>query len=171
MKIEEWKAQILACRDCGEKFGYTSQPVFFGRTDSKIMQIGQRLREEWYQISDEQFYNQKNFYIVSTAHCYPERIPAAVTGCHRRAVRKSGCIRNWRSLIIKSISLLGNMRRIITVRRKAHEILDGHSQEIRKKSKKSVLDYPYFFVCFCAIVMLRNQVKKEEQEVWLRSAK
>lgn len=32
---------------------------------------GERLRREWYQISDRKFYNPKNFYITAMAHCFP----------------------------------------------------------------------------------------------------
>ena len=32
---------------------------------------GKKLRKEWYKISDEDFYNEDNFYISGVGHCYP----------------------------------------------------------------------------------------------------
>lgn len=82
--------EISACRYCQDDFGFEPHPIVFGNLNAKIMQIsqapslnvhntrkpfydasGRRLRSEWYQISDETFYNPDNFYIVSVAHCYP----------------------------------------------------------------------------------------------------
>lgn len=82
--------QILQCRLCQENFGFEPNPIVLGNNNAKIMQIsqapskrvhetgkpfydasGRKLRGEWYQISDEDFYNPDNFYIVSMAHCYP----------------------------------------------------------------------------------------------------
>lgn len=92
--IEELKREIQQCRDCEELFGYEPKPIFWGESESKIMQIsqapsllvhqsgrpfndlsGKRLREEWYQIADAVFYNTANFYITSRAHCYPGKNP------------------------------------------------------------------------------------------------
>ncbi len=86
--------QIAACRHCQDDFGFEPRPILFGNLNAKIMQIsqapsrsvhntgkpfndasGRRLRSEWYQISDETFYHPDNFYIVSTAHCYPGKAP------------------------------------------------------------------------------------------------
>lgn len=82
--------RILLCRHCRSNFGFEPHPIVFGNFHSKIMQIsqapsytvhntgkpfndasGRRLRSEWYNITDETFYNPDNFYIVSIAHCYP----------------------------------------------------------------------------------------------------
>lgn len=84
------KQAIQSCHYCQEQFGYKPHPVVWGLPSAKIMQIsqapslnvhntlkpfndlsGKKLREEWYQISDEVFYDQNNFYIASLAHCYP----------------------------------------------------------------------------------------------------
>lgn len=65
-------------------------PIFQGSLDSKIFQIsqapsrrvmetglpfndasGKKLKQEWYQITDEQFYDPRLFYIASIARCYP----------------------------------------------------------------------------------------------------
>ena len=82
--------QIKACRDCRELFGFEPNPVFTGNQNAKILQIsqapsqnvhntnkcfndasGKKLRQEWYKISDEEFYNDDNFYISGIGHCYP----------------------------------------------------------------------------------------------------
>ncbi len=93
-KFRNLQKQIAACRYCQEQFGFEPHPIVFGNLNAKIMQIsqapslnvhntrkpfkdasGRRLRAEWYQISDETFYNPDNFYIVSVAHCYPGKTP------------------------------------------------------------------------------------------------
>lgn len=103
------REQIAACRICREEFGYEPRPILFGNSNSKIMQIsqapskkvhetgipfhdasGKKLREEWYRISDEQFYNPDNFYIVSTAHCFPGKAPG---GGDRRPPKH--CAERW----------------------------------------------------------------------------
>ncbi|MFD2114218.1 uracil-DNA glycosylase family protein [Paenibacillus yanchengensis] len=86
----ELKNGILACRDCESKFGFTPVPIFQGKEHSLIMQIGQapsrtvhrtnkpfndlsgeKLKYQWYQITDDVFYNEDNFYMASMAHCFP----------------------------------------------------------------------------------------------------
>lgn len=90
MNFDSLKKDILSCDFCKEKFGFQPHPIFFGNENSKIVQIsqapskkvhetfkpfndlsGKKLREEWYQITEEEFYNPDHFYIVSLAHCYP----------------------------------------------------------------------------------------------------
>ena len=82
--------QIRKCTYCEEHFGFTPHPVVWGSENSKIVQIsqapsnnvhhslkpftdmsGKTLKYEWYQITDEIFYNQEYFYIGALAHCYP----------------------------------------------------------------------------------------------------
>jgi len=89
-KFDSLMSEISACRDCKKLFGFTPRPVFGGDKDAKILQIsqapsqnvhntgkcfndasGRKLRGEWYNISDEVFYNTKNFYISGVGHCYP----------------------------------------------------------------------------------------------------
>ena len=89
MELEKLKEKIKQCRLCAERFGFTPHPVTFGKTNSKIMHIsqapsknvhltlrsfndasGERLKYQWYQITDEEFYNEDNFYITSVGHCY-----------------------------------------------------------------------------------------------------
>lgn len=93
-KFRNLQKEISTCRYCQDLFGFEPHSILFGNLNAKIMQIGQvlslsvhktrkpfddasgrRLRSEWYQISDEAFYNPDNFYIVSAAHCYPCKVP------------------------------------------------------------------------------------------------
>ena len=91
-RIEEFnklKEEIKNCRICSDYFGFIPRPYFFGRIDSKIVQIsqapskmvhysgkpfndksGERLRE-WYEIDEETFYDERIFYMTSLSHCYP----------------------------------------------------------------------------------------------------
>lgn len=90
MELEKLKENIINCRCCQYLFQFEPRPIFFGNIHSKIVQIsqapskkvyesgkpfhdqsGKRLREEWYQITEEEFYNPNHFYIVSLSHCYP----------------------------------------------------------------------------------------------------
>lgn len=81
---------IKKCQICREKFGFEPHPVCFGNVNAKIVQIsqapsatvyktlkpftdqsGKKLKYEWYNIDDVDFYNPNNFYITSLALCYP----------------------------------------------------------------------------------------------------
>lgn len=89
-KFEKLKNEIEKCDYCKEKFGFEPHPIFWGKQNSKIVQIsqapsnnvhksmkpftdmsGKTLKYEWYQVTDEQFYNTDNFFIGALAHCYP----------------------------------------------------------------------------------------------------
>ncbi len=78
------------CTECKEIFGFDPHPIFLGNAKSKIVQIsqapsatvhktlkpftdksGHKLKYQWYQITDEEFYDPNNFYIAALAHCYP----------------------------------------------------------------------------------------------------
>jgi len=88
--FEALKNKIEKCNYCQEKIGFEPHPIFWGNQNSKIVQIsqapsnnvhnslkpftdmsGKTLKYEWYQITDEEFYNKNNFYIGALAHCYP----------------------------------------------------------------------------------------------------
>ncbi len=88
--FNELKREIEKCNYCEEKFGFEPHPIFWGQENSKIVQIslapssavhnsgkpftdmsGKTLKQEWYQISDEEFYNVESFFIGAIAHCYP----------------------------------------------------------------------------------------------------
>ena len=91
--IEKLQKQILKCRICKETFKFEPNPIVFGNKQAKIVQLGQapskkasetnkffddqsgkRLKYKWYQITDEEFYNKNNFYILPLAHCYPGKV-------------------------------------------------------------------------------------------------
>jgi len=82
--------EIKACRECKGLFNFEPNPIFTGSQNAKILQIsqapsqnasntnkcfndasGKKLKGEWYQIPDEVFYNDNNFYISAIGHCYP----------------------------------------------------------------------------------------------------
>lgn len=92
--------------------GFTPHPVVLGNTNSKIVQIsqapsksvheslkpftdqsGKKLKYDWYQITDEEFYNPDNFYIAALSHCYPgkdkngnDRMPPKI--CYEKWIKK-----------------------------------------------------------------------------------
>lgn len=89
------KNEILQCNVCERGFGYRPHPIVFGCENARIMQIsqapsnnvhrtlrpfddasGRRLRNEWYGIDEDTFYNPENFYITALAHCYPGKSPS-----------------------------------------------------------------------------------------------
>lgn len=88
------KEEIKKCRDCRKLFGFEPNPVFCWNENSKIIQISQapsqnvhitnknfndnswkKLINNWYKISEDDFYNENNFYITSISHCYPWKNP------------------------------------------------------------------------------------------------
>lgn len=114
---EQLRQEILRCRLCEERFGFEPHPVFQGNIHSKIMQIsqapsqtvhrtgkpfndasGRKLREEWYHISEEAFYNPDNFYIVSIARCFPGKSP---NGGDRQPPKS--CAKKWLSQEMKLV--------------------------------------------------------------------
>lgn len=119
VKFETLRKEILSCRYCQDDFGFEPHPIVFGNPRAKIMQIsqapsrtvhntgkpfndasGRRLRSEWYQITDETFYQPDNFYIVSIAHCYPGKNPG---GGDKRPPRC--CADKW---LIQELELIQN---------------------------------------------------------------
>lgn len=95
LQFEALKKEMLACRLCEKKFGFEPHPIILGNSHSRIMQIsqapsqnvhktltpfddasGRKLRNEWYKISDEIFYNPDNFFISAIAQCYPGKSPS-----------------------------------------------------------------------------------------------
>lgn len=82
--------QIRECRHCEELFGYAPRPVVYGHPGARILHVsqapgrmvhasgipfsdpsGKTLRNAWYQISEEDFYNPDLFYFTVMAHCFP----------------------------------------------------------------------------------------------------
>ena len=111
-KLNEFVKQLNQCSICKDRFGFTPHPIFLGNSKSKIVQIsqapsktvhvtlkpftdqsGKRLKYDWYEITDEVFYNPDNFCITSLAHCYPgkdkngnDRLPPKI--CFDKWVKK-----------------------------------------------------------------------------------
>ncbi len=115
----ELRQEILNCRLCEEKFGFEPHPILWGNVNARIVQIsqapsqnvhktlkpfddasGRKLRNEWYHISEEAFYNPDNFYITSIAHCYPGKSP---NGGDRLPPRS--CAKKW---LLKEIEAVQN---------------------------------------------------------------
>jgi len=90
MEFESLKRNIKNCDLCEKVFGFKPNPVVFGNQNAKIVQIsqapssnvhltgkpftdysGKKLKYYWYEITDEEFYNEDNFYITALAHCFP----------------------------------------------------------------------------------------------------
>ena len=89
-KFENLKKELLACHVCEKSLGYKPHPIFQGQQDSLIMHIsqspsrkvmetglpfndasGEKLRNDWYYLTREQFYDPANFYITSIGRCFP----------------------------------------------------------------------------------------------------
>lgn len=117
--LADLHGRILQCRLCKDIFGYEPNPIVLGNYNAKIMQIsqapsksvhetgkpfndvsGKKLRGEWYQIRDEDFYDAGNFYITSMAHCYPGKLPG---GGDRRP--PGICSKQW---LLKEMELIDN---------------------------------------------------------------
>lgn len=140
MNLEELKEQISNCRICENAFGFEPHPVVFGNSNAKIVQIsqapsanihitrkpftdqsGKKLKYEWYQIKDEEFYNESNFYITALAHCYPgksnnggDKLPPAV------------CYKTW---IKKELELINNELYIIIGAKAANVFFPGEKYD------------------------------------------
>ena len=89
MDFDTLRLEVKKCRFCKEKFGFEPHPVFWGEENSKIVQISQapsstvhevlkpfsdasgKILRDWLEVTDEEFYDTKNFFIGAMAHCYP----------------------------------------------------------------------------------------------------
>ena len=84
ISFSQLQKDIQSCRYCQERFGFEPHPVVSGNETAKIIQIsqapsrsvhesrksfadasGKKLRQEWYHISDDDFYNPDYFYLTS----------------------------------------------------------------------------------------------------------
>jgi uracil-DNA glycosylase family 4 len=135
-KLAHLQDQILRCRLCRDTFGFEPHPIVRGNQNAKIMQIsqapskrvhetglpfndssGKKLRGEWYNIPDTDFYNPDNFYIVSMAHCYPGKSPGKGDRHPPRI-----CSRQW---LLKEMALVDNEIYIIIGRIAAEFFFPG----------------------------------------------
>lgn len=149
--FEQLKRELCACRLCEGKFDHEPRAIFQGAQDANIMQIsqapsihvhnsgppfhdasGKKLRREWYQIDDAQFYDEHNFYIASMGHCYP--------GKGKQGDKKPPriCARTW---LMRELDAVDNQLYIIIGAMAAKELfpersfeeLVFHDQQLRGK--------------------------------------
>ncbi|MGO4107336.1 uracil-DNA glycosylase family protein [Paenibacillus sp. YAF4_2] len=140
MRFNELKDQITTCQDCKQKFGFTPNPIFHGKERSKIMQISQapskkvhetglpfndpsgaKLKYQWYQITDDIFYNEDNFYITAIAHCFPGKHPKGGDNPPPLA-----CANKW---LAREIEMVDNQLYIIIGARAAKYLFPNESFE------------------------------------------
>lgn len=121
--FENLKKEIENCRYCEESFWFEPHPVFWGIENSRIVQISQapslsvhnsgkpftdmsgKTLREWYQISEDIFYNKDNFFIGAIAHCYPGKDKNGNDKCPPKC-----CFNKW---VEKELKLLNNRIYII----------------------------------------------------------
>jgi len=124
MNFDKLKKDIQNCSYCKNLFGFDPHPIFWGKQNSKIVQIsqapsksvhesmkpftdasGRTLKYEWYQITDNDFYDEDNFFIGAMAHCYPGKDSK---GNDRKPPKC--CFNNW---VEKELKILDNQIYII----------------------------------------------------------
>ncbi len=127
---------ISTCNDCEERFGFKPVPIVHGNMNSRIFQIsqapsqnvhltkkpfndstGRKLKYGWYQISDEVFYKENNFYITALAHCFPGKNPRGGD----KAPPKH-CADKWLKLEMEQV----NSQLIVVIGQKAASYLFKH---------------------------------------------
>lgn len=128
--LRNLQKQILECKFCKKQFGFKPNPIIWGHKLSKIVHIsqapsksvhetskpfndlsGKKLRE-WYQVSDEVFYNQDNFYITAVAHCFPGKGTK-----HGDKNAPIVCAKKW---LLKELSLINNKFYLVVGRQAAN---------------------------------------------------
>lgn len=116
-RLSSLQEQIRACRACREQFGFEPRPVVWGSPDARIVSIsqapgasvheigrpfadlsGKRLRQQWYQVSEQQFYDPHLFYFTVMGHCYPGKAPR---GGDRRP--PGICFERWTSRELEAL--------------------------------------------------------------------
>lgn len=154
-RLSQLQQQILNCKDC-MKFGIEPNPIVFGKSNAKIVHIsqapsqnvhkttkpfndqsGKKLRQVWYQIQDEDFYNQDNFYITAIAHCFPGK---AKNGGDKKAPKY--CANKW---LQKELKLINNKIYLI-IGKQACEYLFPNEDYNRLIFKNSLLNGKPAFV-------------------------
>lgn len=135
MDFSRFQEKLRRCRICK---GVIGPPLVWGDKKAKIAQIsqapslsaiknrrvwsdvsGERLRRKWYQISDEDFFNPKNFYITAIAHCFPGK---GRKGGDKRPPRI--CAEKW---LLKEISHLSPKLFIVIGKQAAEFLFPGKS--------------------------------------------
>lgn len=88
--FEQFIEAMKACRHCQKDFGFEPRPIQWGNPDAKIVLVsqapgqkvhdlgkpfsdlsGKKLRQKWFYVTEEQFYNPSNFYFSMAGHCFP----------------------------------------------------------------------------------------------------
>lgn len=125
--FDELKQEILNYRKCRGKFGFEPRPIVMGSANSKIIHIsqapsqnvhntlkpwndasGNRLRNEWYHVSDEVFYDLDNFYFTSIVHCYPGKSPNGGDKLPPKMCAKTWLVREIQEVNNKMFILVGS---------------------------------------------------------------
>lgn len=120
--IEELKRKIRQCRVCEELFGYEPQPIFWGESGSKIMQIsqapsllvhqsgrpfndlsGKRLRKNGTKLQMQYFMTQLIFILLPESTAIRGKIPGVVIESRLNIVLTSGLGRRWKRYLTKYI--------------------------------------------------------------------
>lgn len=158
--FEKVYQEIMSCRICEERFGFEPRPRLQGKADAKIIQIsqapskkvyetgipfndasGKKLKQQWYGISDDVFYDPDNFCLCSIGLCYPgknksgtDRLPPAI------------CAKTWMNRIIDTIDnqlfvLVGSYAAKYFFKKKDFTQLVFDNQTIRGKTTL-VLPHP-----------------------------
>lgn len=84
--------QLKGCKECEHRFGFEPHPIQWGASDAKVLVIsqapglrvhetgkpfydlsGKKLRQQWFCLSEEQFYDPHLFYFTMVGHCFPGR--------------------------------------------------------------------------------------------------
>lgn len=89
-RFRQFVRSLKACRRCRDSFGFEPAPIQWGEQDARILVIsqapgervhrlgrpfadlsGKKLRQQWFLVSEEQFYNPHLFYFSMAGHCFP----------------------------------------------------------------------------------------------------
>lgn len=154
MSFLQLKQGILNCRYCKDRFGFEPNPIFWGNEKAKIVHIsqapsknvhntskpfndlsGKRLRQ-WYQVSEEQFYNPDLFYITAIAHCFPGK--AKNGGDIRPPIE---CAQMW---LLKELELVKNEIYLIVGREAAGFLFPEKDYSELIFNNRSLNDKPSF---------------------------
>ena len=154
--LNDLDTNIRACTLCSNRFDHKPRPIFAFSKLSRIALIGQapgrkvhesgipwndasgkRLRT-WLGVSDEAFYDNKNFAIITMAFCYPGK-------------GKSGdlpppkiCFDTWHDKVTQQLK---NIKLIVLIGAYAREAyLPKHKGKLDELSKNLNLPSPYFVI-------------------------
>lgn len=131
--VLQLQEKIRSCRLCRQRFGYEPRPVTWGSPNAKILHIsqapgrkvhecgrpfsdlsGRTLRNEWYQIDEQTFYNENNFYFTTMGHCFPGKAEGKSRSYDRRP---PGCC--WSEWTRQEIALMDECSLYLVVGKEA----------------------------------------------------